>query len=219
MSFRECIAACNSPASTAARIWATNAPPLPPCGSNFPVWSISPVVSNLTISTAMPGAARTSCRAISSVWTSAMTLLRVPMRMAVTNFPSMPQQCASARILQDHIRSLFVDHDGRRIGIARHQVRHDGGVDDAQALDAAHLEELVDHGERIVAHPAGRGRMIDRRAGLAAEGEDVILTGDLGAGIDFFRHVILQRWLRQDAAQNLDAVNEGAAIGARKSVV
>src|SRR5262245_38059987 len=180
MSFRECIAACNSPAITAARIWATNAPPLPPWGSSFPVWSISPVVSNLTISTAMPGTARDNCRAISSVWASAMALLRVPIRIIV----ACPLLMALARILQDHIRSLLGNHDRGSIGIARHQIRHHGRIDHAQALDAAHLEPLVNHGQRVVAHPAGRGRVIDGRAGLAAEGEDVVVADHLGAGIN-----------------------------------
>src|SRR5690349_19797855 len=174
MSFSECIAASSLPASTASRICATKAPPLPPCGSSLPVWSISPVVSNLTISTATPGAARDNCRAISSVWASAMVLLRVPIRMPVT----CPLRIALARVLQDHIRCLLGYHDCRGIGIARHQIGHHGGVDHPQALDAPHLEPLVDHGERIVTHPAGRGRRIDGRTGLAAEGQDILVADD-----------------------------------------
>ena len=41
-------------------------------------------------------------------------------------------------VLQDHVGRLLGDHDGRRVGIARHQVRHDGRIDHAQAFDAAH---------------------------------------------------------------------------------
>ena len=37
-----------------------------------------------------------------------------------------------------------------------------GGVDDAQAGEAAHAQPLVDHSVRVGAHAAGRGRMIDR---------------------------------------------------------
>ena len=58
---------------------------------------------------------------------------------------------ALPRILQDHIGGLFGDHDGGGVGIARHQVRHDRGVDHAQALDAANAQPLIDHGKGIVA--------------------------------------------------------------------
>src|ERR1700694_739399 len=83
MSFSECMAACNSPEITALRISATNAPPLPPCCNSLPVWSVSPVVSNLTISTSISGAAAVRRRAISSVCASAMALLRVPIRIRI----------------------------------------------------------------------------------------------------------------------------------------
>src|SRR6516162_417155 len=146
MSLSECIAAWSFPSSTAARICATKAPPLPPCGNSLLTWSASPVVSNLTISTSIPETAAASRRAISSVCASAIVLLRVPIRnrFATRRAPVSP------RILQDHVGGLFSDHDGRRVGVARHQVRHDRSVDHAQAFDAANFEALIDHGERIV---------------------------------------------------------------------
>ena len=48
----------------------------------------------------------------------------------------------------------------RRVGVAADDGRHDRGVDDAQALDAAHGKALVDHRHRIVAHLAGADRMV-----------------------------------------------------------
>ena len=39
------------------------------------------------------------------------------------------------RILQDHVGGFFGDHDDRRIGVARDQIRHDRAVDHAKAFD------------------------------------------------------------------------------------
>ncbi|MGY4502617.1 hypothetical protein ACVWYH_006574 [Bradyrhizobium sp. GM24.11] len=94
MSFSECIAAWSSPDSTAARICATKAPPLPPWGNSLLVWSRSPVVSNLTISTSRSGMAAVKRRAISSVCASAIALLRVPILNRVAK--SWSFQCASS---------------------------------------------------------------------------------------------------------------------------
>ena len=53
-----------------------------------------------------------------------------------------------------------------------------------QSLDAAQPQALTDHGERIVAHSAGRGRMIGSRPGLAAEHNQVLIARDIGSRID-----------------------------------
>jgi len=74
------------------------------------------------------------------------------------------------------------------VGIAGHQVRHDRGVDHAQALDAANSELLIDHGQRVVAHPAGRGRMIDRTAALPGVSQQIGIGRDLRSGIVLVDH-------------------------------
>src|SRR5258708_28513738 len=58
--------------------------------SNYLFWSVSPTFSNWTISTSRSGAAADSGRAMPSVWASAITLLRVPIRneTATTEAPS-----------------------------------------------------------------------------------------------------------------------------------
>jgi hypothetical protein len=60
-----------------------------------------------------------------------------------------------ARILQDHVRRLLCDHYHGGVGIARYQIRHDGGINDPQSFDPAKAKPLIHHRERIVAHPAG----------------------------------------------------------------
>ena len=45
---------------------------------------------------------------------------------------------ASLALLQDHGGGLLGDHEGRRVGVARGDGRHDRGIGDAQALEAAH---------------------------------------------------------------------------------
>src|SRR5664279_423119 len=236
MSLSECIAACNAPETTALRISATKAPPLPPCCSSLLVWSESPDVSNLTISTSRSATDAVRRRAISSVCASAITLLRVPIRMRVTAIQVPfdaakssrqifgPEDRASRRrnanackarptpalprILQDHVGGFFGDHDRGSVGIARHQVRHDRGIDHTQALDAAHPKPLIDHRQRIVAHTAGRGRMIDRAAGPAAEVQQVLVAGHLRSRIDLFDRIGLERRRSQDLAQDLEAFDE-----------
>src|SRR5260370_309282 len=238
LSLSECIAACNSPEITALRISATNAPPLPPCGNSLLVWSVSPVVSNLTISTSISGAAAVSRRAISSVWTSAMALLRVPIRIriATTHAPFEAAQdlrlfsgrkhkaslCRKAnarpalpvlpRILQDHVSGFFSDHDHRRVGITRNQVRHDRGVYHTQAFDAAKTKPRIDHGKRIASHSARRCRMIDRAAALPAEIQQFLIGRNLYAGINLLRHIGTQRRRLQDLSQYLQTFDIGGAI-------
>jgi len=54
----------------------------------------------------------------------------------------------------DQIGALFSDHDGRRVGVAADDRRHHRGVDDAQAVDAAHVQRGIDDRIFIDAHRA-----------------------------------------------------------------
>ena len=47
---------------------------------------------------------------------------------------------SSAHFRADHVGGLLADHDGRRIGVAADQSRHDRGVDHAQAVEAVDPE-------------------------------------------------------------------------------
>jgi hypothetical protein len=62
-------------------------------------------------------------------------------------------------------------------------------------------------------------RVIDRRAGAAAEIEHVLIALDLRARIDFFRTIGLQRRCREDLAQDADDVDEGAAVGLGRKII
>ena len=62
----------------------------------------------------------------------------------------------------DQVRRLLADHDRRGVGVAARDRRHDGGIGDAQALEAVDAQLGVDdRSDR-----AGRGRVVDgvRRA-------------------------------------------------------
>jgi len=85
-----------------------------------------------------------------------------------------------------------------------------------QSLDAAQPQALTDHGER--AHSAGRGRMIGSRPGLAAELKQVLIARDIGSRMDL-ASAVFQRGRRQNLAQNLEAVDERAAIGFSREIV
>jgi hypothetical protein len=79
--------------------------------------------------------------------------------------------CSGKLLAEDHVGGLFGDHDGRGVGVAADQGRHDRGVDHAQSLDAAHLELGVDHGVWVGAHAAGADRVVDG-LGLGADEVD-----------------------------------------------
>src|SRR6185369_11273233 len=66
---------------------------------------------------------------------------------------------------------------GGRLGVGADDGRHDGGVDDAQALDAVHPQVGVDHGLVAGAHRAGPDRVV----GGAAVGLDELDVVVLGA--------------------------------------
>jgi len=129
--------------------------------------------------------------------------------------PECKRWCGAAalsRILQNHVRRLFRDHDDGRVGIARHQIRHDRGVDHAQALDAANPKPLIDDSKRIVSHSAGRCRMIDRAAARAAVIQQLLVGRDFCAGINLFDHIGTERRRMQNLSQYFQAFDVGGAI-------
>src|SRR3954469_2105888 len=60
---------------------------------------------------------------------------------AVPGFaPAPPGLPSRPRLRPDHVGGLFSDHDGRRVGIAADQRRHDRGIDHAQAFHAVYFQ-------------------------------------------------------------------------------
>ena len=116
------------------------------------------------------------------------------------------------RILQDHVRGFFGNHDDGRVGVAGYQIRHHRGVDYAEAFDPANPQPLIDDGKRIASHPAGRCRMIDRAAALPAEIQQLRIGRNLGAGIELFDHIAAERRSPQNPSQYLQAFDVGGAI-------
>jgi hypothetical protein len=80
---------------------------------------------------------------------TSLALLCPPYALCPTH-PAMTEQSTRPYLSLDHIRGLFPDHDGRRIGVAADQRRHDGGVDHPQSCDTVHFQLWIDHGHRIV---------------------------------------------------------------------
>jgi microcystin-dependent protein len=72
-------------------------------------------------------------------------------------------RCLLGRVLSDHRRALFGDHDGRCIGVARGQRRHDRCIDHPQVRDPVHAETRIDYRTRALAHATRADRMEDRR--------------------------------------------------------
>src|SRR5579875_1207707 len=152
-----------------------------------------------------------------------------PRSAAVMIFPSVdqgrPSRAARARrrpclaVLADHRRAFLRDHDGRRIGVARGDRRHDRGIDNAQAADAPHAQALVHDGESIASHLAGPDRVKDRGADLAGGAHQLLLALIVFAGAEFFGRETLQRAGGADAPRQADRLRRHAAIGGRGEIV
>src|SRR5579883_1439636 len=90
---------------------------------------------------------------------------------------------------EDHLRTLFGNHDRRGVGVGRGHGRHHRSVDDPQALKPVHLQPLVDDGERVAAHLAGAGRVEHGRTGLPQIMQQLVVALDIGAGEHFADHI------------------------------
>ncbi len=122
-------------------------------------------------------------------------------------------ELACPHLAPDHVGGLLADHDGRRIGVAADQGRHDRGIDHAQALEPVNLQLRIDHGHRVVdAHLAGADRVID--------GVDVLAQGfpDIGIALDACGEDIgglqrLQRGCVKQPFRHLEAGDHGIEVG------
>ena len=64
--------------------------------------------------------------------------------------------------IQNHIGSLFADHETGGDGIAADHRGHDRGVGHAQSLDAVDPQLRIDHSHGVLADLAGAGRVPER---------------------------------------------------------
>ena len=55
-------------------------------------------------------------------------------------------------LFNDHVGSLFANHDSWRIGIAGHDGWHDLGIDNAQSANPMDPQAFVDHGLGVGPH-------------------------------------------------------------------
>src|SRR5580704_6798569 len=72
----------------------------------------------------------------------------------------------------DHIRGPLGDHDHRRVDVAADEIRHHRGIDDAEVLDLAYVQALVNNSIRltVLTHAAGSGWVMDGDRRAADEG-------------------------------------------------
>lgn len=88
----------------------------------------------------------------------------------------------------DHVAALLGDHDSGRVGVARGDDGHDGGVDDSQPVDAVHAQLGVDHGARVVGRPHAAG------AGLVVLGACLTAHSALPVCVAAERQVLTARY-------------------------
>src|SRR5258708_30528803 len=80
--------------------------------------------------------------------------------------PTFPDHALDTQIpgrIQDKIRGAFAYHAYGRVGVAARNDRDDGGLRDAQTLDAANRQPLTDDRQTVVAHLAGAAGMKEGR--------------------------------------------------------
>lgn len=105
------------------------------------------------------------------------------------------------------IRGFFADHQGGAVEIAVGDLRHDGGVSDAQVFDTDDAAFGVYHSCGVMgcAHFASAGGVIGAFAVLADEVVDVSIRLNCATGLDFFGAERLKRFLRNDLTGVPDA--------------
>ena len=93
------------------------------------------------------------------------------------------------------------------------------GIDHPQPLQAANPQSLIDHGERIGSHSAGRSRVIDGAAALPAVVQELLIGLDLDTGIELIDDIRTERGRLQDFSQHLQAFDVGGAIDLGREVI
>lgn len=78
------------------------------------------------------------------------------------------------QVLENHVRCLFGNHHGGCVEVSAHLLGHYGCIHDTEVFDSAEDPEPgVDDGVRPLAHPAGAGRMPQRRGELPRQALEV----------------------------------------------
>ena len=91
---------------------------------------------------------------------SCSSLARAALRSGITSVANCKDDPASCRqrhlaFREDRVACLLSDHDGWSVGVAADQRRHDRSVDDAQPIDAAYAQVVVQYRRFVGAHTAG----------------------------------------------------------------
>ncbi|GJC98195.1 hypothetical protein ColKHC_07021 [Colletotrichum higginsianum] len=118
-------------------------------------------------------------------------------------------------LVDDHLGGLLGDTEDGQHGVDGGDGGEDAGVDDADALEAADVEALVDDGERVladVAHLGGADRVVDGVGGAAGVEAELLVGLDLGAGGDLAGDPVLEGGLLGDLAGGAHAVDEGGGV-------
>jgi hypothetical protein len=129
--------------------------------------------------------------------------------------------CGPAGAAADHVGQLLGHHDGRRVEVAGHHLRHDRGIDDAQAFQPVHAALAVDHRHRVIgmAHLVRARRVVGGLGMLAHERIDLRIGLQRAARRDLAAAVRGQRRLREDLAGDADRRAELAPVLVVRHVV
>jgi hypothetical protein len=112
----------------------------------------------------------------------------------------------------DHRGTLLGDHDRWRVGGGRARRWHDRSVDDAQRVQAMHLELAVDDAHRMAAHHAAAAGMLDGRAVLPRS-PTARRRSALPVPASSRRRRISPRTVREQPAQEFETADHRAPVG------
>lgn len=92
----------------------------------------------------------------------------------------------------DQIAGTFGNHDGRRIGVARSDPRHDRRVNDPKSADPVDTQLRIDDCAVVRSHSGCPDRMEDGRGNLPRTKSQFLVTHEGWAGLELFRSVSRQ---------------------------
>ena len=128
--------------------------------------------------------------------------------------------------LEDHVGGLLADHDAGRVGVAVDDDGHDGGVGDAQAVDAVDAEPGVDDGRGVGGRPHlarahrvvhGHRQVVDEAQPIGVRVVLVVAAGREGRGHQRHAHGPHGRRV-DDALRHADALQQDAGVAVGRQV-
>ena len=114
--------------------------------------------------------------------------------------------------MEDVVRRLFRNHNGRCIGVGADQSGHDRCIGNPQAIDAAYAEPVINNSHFVTAHLARSNRVVLRYTMASDIMPDIGVAGYISTWRQFFSSEPIKGFLSDDIPYDLDACAERVEI-------